>query len=102
MKLREATKVVIITEALIEEQIISLLAELGVHAYTIFREIAGEGTRGIRSGDCLGKMCSNVCIEVVIDEEARAQAVIEAVYNKFLAKHYAGIAYLENVRAFHH
>lgn len=98
MELKAAKKVVIITEALIEQQVIRFVTEQGVKAYTVFRNLIGKGARGIRSGECLERFCDNVRIEMVVAEEAEALAVMEAVHSKFLATKYAGIIYLEDVR----
>lgn len=99
MELAVAKKVVIITEAAIEEQVVRLLAAQGAKGYTVYRGLTGKGARGVRSG--LGgfdKFGENVRIEVVVSEEARALSLMEAVYSKFLAEKYAGITYLEDVR----
>jgi len=99
MELAEAKKVVIIMEAVIEERVIRLLKAQGAKGYTIYRTLAGKGARGIRSGlGGLEKFGENVRIEVIVKNEDQALAVMEAVYSKFLAENYAGIAYLENVR----
>ncbi|MCL4464411.1 MAG: transcriptional regulator [Firmicutes bacterium] len=97
--LTAAKKVVIITEATIEEKVIQLLNTLEVKGYTVHRSLTGKGERGIRSG--LGGLINfgeNICIEIIVSDEHKALAIMEAVYNKFLAKNYAGIAYLEDIR----
>jgi nitrogen regulatory protein PII len=98
MELIAAKKVVIITEALMEEPVISLLKAQGAQAYTVFRSLTGKGVRGVRSGLCLKGFCENVRIELVVEGETEAYALMEAVYNKYLAEKYAGIAYMEDVR----
>jgi nitrogen regulatory protein PII len=102
MELRAAKKMVIITEALIEGEVINLLNALGAQAYTVFRNLTGKGVRGVRSADSLERFYENVRIELIVEEEVQAQALLEAVYNKFLAEKYAGIAYIEEVRFIHH
>ncbi|MBT9173222.1 MAG: Membrane-associated protein [Syntrophomonadaceae bacterium] len=102
MELIAAKKVIIITEALMEQQVLSLLKAQGAEAYTVIRNLTGQGVRGVRSGQCLAGFCENVRIELIVKEEAQAKALMEAVYNKFLAEKYAGIAYLEDVRILHH
>lgn len=103
MKLAAAKKVVIITEAVIEKQVVSLLSAQGVKGYTIYGNLAGKGVRGIRSGS--GGMTTaldkNVCIEAIVVGEEQAQSIVDAVYSKFLDKKYAGIAYLEDIQVAH-
>lgn len=99
MVLTEAIKVVIITEAVIEEKVIQLLNAEGVKGYTIYRGLTGKGERGIRAG--LGGLVNfgeNVCIEIILGNEDKAVAIMEAIYSKFLAEKYAGITYIENIR----
>lgn len=99
MQLSAAKKVVIITEAVIEEQVIGLLNAQGAKGYTVYRELTGKGARGVRKGlGGLEKYGENVRIEVVVAEEKHAQSIMEAVYSKYLAEKYAGIIYLEEVR----
>jgi len=97
--LAEAKKVVIITEAVIEEKVIQLLNTHEVKGYTVYRSLTGKGERGLRSG--LGGLLNfseNVCIEIIVSDELKALAIMEAVYHKFLADKFAGIAYLEDIR----
>lgn len=102
MKLIAAKKVIIITEALMEQEVLSLLKAQGAQAYTVIRNLTGQGVRGVRSGQCLAGFCENVRIELIVKDEAQAYALMEAVYSKYLEKNYAGIAYLEDVRMLHH
>ena len=97
--LAEAKKIVIITESIIEEKVIQLLNTHEVKGYTVYRNLTGKGERGIRSGfGGLVSLGENVCIELIVSDENRALVIMEAVYNKFLAKNYAGITYLEDIR----
>ncbi len=97
--LAEAKKIVIITEAVIEEKVIQLLNSLEVKGYTVYRSLTGKGERGIRSG--LGGLLNfseNICLEIIVSDENKAIVIMEAVYNKFLADKFAGITYLEDIR----
>jgi nitrogen regulatory protein PII len=97
--LTAAKKVTIITEAIIEEQVISLLNAHNVKGYTIYRDLAGKGARGIRSGrGTIKKFGENVCIETIVSSEERARTITEAVYTKFLAEKYAGVIYVKDVQ----
>jgi nitrogen regulatory protein PII len=99
VKLAEAKKVTIITEAIIEAQVINLLNAHNVKGYTIYRDLAGKGARGIRSGSgVVEKFGKNVRIETIVSSEERAQTIMEAIYTKFLAEKYAGIIYVEDIR----
>jgi len=80
MEIAKANKVVIITEAVIEEKVILLLNAQGVKGYTIYRNLAGKGARGVRSGlGGFANLGENVCIEIIIGDESRALAIMEAV-----------------------
>lgn len=97
--LAEAKKVVIITESVIEEKVVQLLNTHEVKGYTVYRHLTGKGERGIRSGfGGLVSLGENVCIELIINDEDKALTIMKAVYDKFLAKNYAGITYLEDIR----
>lgn len=102
MELVAAKKVVIITEALMEGEVLNLLKAKGAQAYTVFRSLTGQGVRGVRSGQCLAGFCENVRIELIVEEEAQARALMEAVHTKYLAEKYAGIAYMEDVSMIRH
>jgi len=102
VELIAAKKVIIITEALMEKPVISLLKAQGAQAYTVIRSLTGQGARGVRSGQCLAGFCENVRIELIVEEEAQALALMEVVYNNYLAEKYAGITYMEDVRILHH
>jgi nitrogen regulatory protein PII len=99
VQLAEAKKVTIITEAIIEAQVISLLNEYKVKGYTIYRDLVGKGARGIRSGSgVVEKFGKNVRIETIVSSEERARTITDAVYAKFLAEKYAGIIYVEDIQ----
>ncbi|GFP18796.1 nitrogen regulatory protein P-II 2 [Candidatus Hakubella thermalkaliphila] len=98
MELENATKVVIITETIIESSILRLLKSLGVKGFTIYKDITGEGGRGIRSvSGGLSELGENVRIEIIVSNEEKARLIMENVCDKYLSK-YAGIIYLENVQ----
>jgi PII-like signaling protein len=92
-------KIIIITEAVIEDMVIQLITAQGAKGYTVYRDLVGKGQRGVRSGiGVMEKFGMNVRIECIVATEEVALSIMEAVFNKFLAKKYAGIAYLEDVR----
>jgi PII-like signaling protein len=99
MELVTIKKVVIITEAVIEDMVVQLISAQGAKGYTVYRDLTGKGERGLRSGvGVMEKFGVNVRIECIVATEATALTIMEAVFSKFLAKKYAGIAYLEDVR----
>jgi hypothetical protein len=102
VKLGLAKKVVIITEAILEEKITRLLCSQGVKDYTVYHELTSKGRQGIRSGGIgiLDKIYTNICIEVIVEQEEMALSIIEIISKKFLngGRAYSGIVYLEDVR----
>jgi len=101
MKIGSAKKVVIITESMLEEQVIQMLNALEVKGYTVYRDLTGKGRHGIRSGvGVLHKINTNVCIEVIVIKEELALSIMETIHDKILScgkGPYAGTIYLEDV-----
>ncbi|EEG78754.1 P-II family nitrogen regulator [Dethiobacter alkaliphilus] len=98
MELKNAKLVVIITEAAIESNIISLIKSMGIKGYTIYHGVTGEGDRGVRFGSGgLGGFGENVRIETVISSEEKAEKVMREVCEQYL-NNYAGIVYATDVR----
>lgn len=58
--------IVVITEALLEKQLIGDIKKIGAHGYTV-TPAYGEGSRGKRSVDIDG--VQNIRVEVICDEE---------------------------------
>lgn len=88
-------KVVIITEALILNDIIKLTEDAGADGYTI-TSVTGKGPRGVRrSQDSFISILKNIKIEIITDEKT-ANEILEEVTAKFY-KYYAGIIYAEDV-----
>jgi PII-like signaling protein len=99
MELRSAKKVVIITEAAIEEKIIRVIEAHGAKGYTVYRDITGKGSRGIRAGSGgLSTFGENVMIETIVATLETAKAIMDEIVEKYLASKYAGIVYLDDVQ----
>lgn len=88
-------KVVIVTEAIILNDIIKLSESAGADGYTV-TAVTGKGPRGVRrSQDSFISILKNIKIEIVTSEEV-ANKIIKEVVDKFY-KYYAGIVYVEDV-----
>ncbi|MBS3976900.1 MAG: DUF190 domain-containing protein [Syntrophomonadaceae bacterium] len=99
MELTTAKKLVVITEAAIETDVLRIIDKQGARGYTIYRGIAGKGSRGIRSGSGgMSTFGENVRIETVVATEEKAKAIMELIINNYLANKYAGLVYLEDVQ----
>lgn len=97
--LKSAEKIIIITERIICSRIIEHLESLGIKAYTIYQDVSGQGERGMRSiTGGLSRFGENIRIEIIIENEEKAIAVAEKIYNKYLSSKYAGIVYIEDIR----
>ena len=97
--LKSAEKIIIITERIICSRIIEYLESLGIQAYTIYQDVSGQGERGMRSiTGGLSRFGENIRIEIIIENEEKAIAVAEKIYNKYLSSKYAGIVYIEDIR----
>lgn len=84
--------VTIIAEAVLEEQLLRELRELGARGYTL-TEAEGEGTRGVHASDWEGK---NLKIELLVGAEV-ADRIIDFVAERYF-RHYAVVAYTYDVQ----
>ncbi len=81
--------VVVVTEALLEKQLVADFKKLGAHGHTI-SQAYGEGSRGKRSADLDG--AQNVRIEVVCDEKISGKLITHLSENYM--PNYAMILYV--------
>ena len=93
----KASKVVIITEKMILNQVAALIEAAGARGYTV-TPAGGKGSRGIRS---TGRAVvidgfSNVKIEVITGSKEAANRIADEVTERFF-DNYSGITYLEEV-----
>ncbi|MEO1001378.1 MAG: hypothetical protein AAFW69_12380, partial [Pseudomonadota bacterium] len=75
-----ATKLVIITEKLIEEGVTRIIAEAGATGYTVVAA-GGKGSRGVKSSSRAAVVAGfgNVKIEVIAADRAMAEAIADRV-----------------------
>jgi nitrogen regulatory protein PII len=93
MKLHPMKLITIICESLIEEQVVQLLPELGVHGYTAF-ETRGSGTQGERRAEM--REYGNVQIEVIVKPEV-SEPLIQALHDRFF-RDFAMVVHESDVR----
>jgi hypothetical protein len=86
------TLVTIVTEAVLERQLVGDLKRLGAHGYTV-TEARGEGQRGVRAADW--EYSKNIRIETICEAGA-AQAIMEHLSRTYYAN-YAMIAFTHEV-----
>jgi len=99
LELKTVKKLVIITEAVLEEDILRIINEHNAKGYTTYRNLTGVGTRSNRSGyGDMRNFRENIRIETIISSEEKAKAIMGKIINEYLASKYAGIAYLEDVQ----
>ncbi|MEJ2385397.1 MAG: hypothetical protein P8Y54_13575 [Xanthomonadales bacterium] len=93
----KASKVVIITEKLILDQVTRLIEANGGKGYTVVAA-GGKGGRGVRSTGRAAVVdeFSNVKIEVITASRQTAHRIADAVAETFF-RDYSGITYFENV-----
>jgi len=95
---RNAKLVVIIAEALIEEQIVSLIKSLGITGYVVHHGITGHGDKGVWSGfDGGGIFGDNFRIETLVFEEEQANKIMNEVCRNFFNQ-YSGIVYTNDIK----
>jgi len=93
-----ATKVVIITERSILDEVADLLEAHGATGYT-YTAAGGKGSRGKRRIDRVAQIAGileNVKIEVIVADHGVAERVTEALVETFF-DNYSGITYVEPV-----
>lgn len=88
MKLTNLKLVTIIVEAVLEEQIITDIKQVGAKGYTVVGS-HGKGTRGMRTGEIPGE---NIRIETLVSSEV-AEKIMENVSTKYF-QNYAVVCYV--------
>ncbi len=81
-------KVEIVIEAVMLEEIISIIDQAGAGGYTILPTVTGRGYRGYRSGFELTNVFQNAMVFTLVDEE---KALIISQEVKKLIQDYAGV-----------
>ena len=91
-------KVVVITERVLLDRVARVIEEAGATGYA-YVAAGGKGARGKRTAANRAQvsgLSTNVKIEPLVADRARAEAICDAVAEKFF-KDYSGITYLEPV-----
>ena len=86
------TLLTVITEAAIEESLLTDLEKLGVRGYTV-TDARGRGGRGVR--DATWGEVSNIRLEVICTR-VLAELVLNHIQNHYYAN-YAMVAFLQNI-----
>jgi len=84
-------KVTIVSEALLKDDLITLLRNKGATGFTV-SQVEGEGSRGVRASDWEGR---NVRIETIVSP-AVADAILETLGQNYF-ENFAVIAWLSEV-----
>lgn len=85
------TKLSIVIENLLKDEVLSLIRGHGATGYTITK-VEGEGSRGTRAKDWEGR---NVMIETIVNEQT-ADAILESLSDEYF-EDYAVIAWVVEV-----
>jgi len=88
MKTILLTKLTIITENILRDEVVTMIKEEGATGYTL-TQVEGEGSRGVRASDWEGR---NLCIETLVTA-AVASAILENL-NAVYFEDYSVIAWL--------
>lgn len=85
------TKVTIVTESLLKEEVLQLIRKHGATGFTLTK-VEGEGSRGVRASDWEGR---NIKIETIV-LPSTADAIVENLSDVYF-EDYAVIAWLSEV-----
>lgn len=93
----KATKIVIITEKLIQDGVARIIQQAGASGYTVVAA-GGKGSRGVRSSGrpAVVDAFANVKIEVITSNREMADRIADEVATTYF-ENYSGITYLEEV-----
>ena len=93
----KATKIVIITEKLIQDGVARIIQQAGASGYTVVAA-GGKGSRGVRSSGrpAVVDAFANVKIEVITSNREMADRIADEVAAIYF-ENYSGITYLEEV-----
>ncbi|WP_421708060.1 P-II family nitrogen regulator [Algihabitans sp.] len=93
----KATKIVIITEKLIQDGVARIIQQAGASGYTVVAA-GGKGSRGVRSSGrpAVVDAFANVKIEVITSNREMADRIADEVAATYF-ENYSGITYLEEV-----
>ena len=86
--MKQMKKVEVIIESIYVNRVLELFKESGVTGYTIFRDIEGYGSHGLKTADEANDLLSNSYIFTVCEEEKFAKMIekIRSFINKYGGK----------------
>jgi len=98
---QQASKLVIITEKILQKKIVDIIHQAGATGYTVM-SVGGEGSRNMRSSGqpSISDTFANIKIEVLTPTREMAQKISDEVSKQFF-QDYAGIAYLVDAEILH-
>lgn len=92
MKTVPLTKVTIVSESLLKDEIIAMIRKRGATGFTLTK-VEGEGSRGVRASDWEGR---NIQIETLVSSET-GQGILQDLSTEYFES-YAVIAWLSEVQ----
>lgn len=94
---QKASKLVIVTEKILQEKVAKIIDEAGATGYTVVAA-GGKGSRGVRSSGqpSVGDAFSNVKFEVLTPNRDMAVKIADEVAAQFF-DNYSGISYVCDV-----
>lgn len=87
----QLTKVTIITESLLKDEMVTMIKKIGATGHTLTK-VEGEGSRGVRASDWGGR---NIKIEVLVSNK-KADQILTAISEEYF-EDYSVIAWLSEV-----
>ena len=96
--MKNAIKIVIITEKIIADSVTTLIDESGASGYTL-SPAGGKGSRGVRTSErqALNDADANIKIEVIVMDEKMAHDIAEKIAEDYLSN-YSGVVFLEHIQ----
>lgn len=88
-------RIEIITDSLELDRLLRILEKVGVSGYTVIREVAGRGERGMRMGDELTGVFKNSYVMVACPPD-QAAAIIEAI--RPVLKRFGGVCLVSDAQ----
>lgn len=86
--MKSVKRIEIVIDAAHTPAMIKAVKAAGAPAYTLFKDVHGDGDRGERAGDELGNVFRNCCLVIAVDQDL-AKPIAEAAQP--LLKRYGGM-----------
>ena len=91
---KKMKKVEIVIEAVMLQQVLSIIDQAGAGGYTVLPSVTGRGHRGHRTGIGISNVFHNAMVFTLVDETAAAK-ISQGV--KKLIQNYAGVVIISDV-----